>query len=82
MLSAGAGISSLHEGLASHVDAALGDGFAFDGARCDRIVASVLSRASADGLSTKGWQSRDCRSACCVGLRGRGGRKCRFGSPT
>ena len=36
--------SLLREGLASDVDTALGDAFAFDGVRCDRIVASVLAR--------------------------------------
>ncbi len=40
----------LREGLASHVDAALGDAFAFDGARCDRIVAGVLASGAAEGL--------------------------------
>ncbi|HXE22533.1 MAG TPA: RNA polymerase sigma factor [Rhodoferax sp.] len=43
--------SLLREGLASHVDAALGDAFAFDGARCDRIVAGVLARGVAEGVS-------------------------------
>ena len=37
----------LREGLASEFDVALGDAFSFDGARCDRIVAAVLSRAAA-----------------------------------
>lgn len=37
--------SLLREGLASDIDMALGDAFAFDGARCDRIVAAVLARA-------------------------------------
>jgi RNA polymerase sigma-70 factor (ECF subfamily) len=43
--------SLLREGLASQVDVALNDTFAFDGARCDRIVAGVLARAAAAGLS-------------------------------
>jgi RNA polymerase sigma-70 factor (ECF subfamily) len=43
--------SLLREGLASQVDVALNDTFAFDGARCDRIVACVLARATAGGLS-------------------------------
>lgn len=34
----------LREGLSRDVDVALGDAFAFDGARCDRVVASVLAR--------------------------------------
>lgn len=33
----------LREGLSREVDLALGDAFAFDGARCDRIVAAVLA---------------------------------------
>lgn len=36
--------SLLREGLASDVDASLGDAFSFDGERCDRIVESVLNR--------------------------------------
>ena len=32
--------------LSQHVDLALGDVFAFDGERCDRIVAAVLARAA------------------------------------
>jgi len=40
--------SLLREGLASDIDMALGDAFAFDGARCDRIVAAVLARAPAE----------------------------------
>jgi len=39
----------LREGLASDIDVALGDAFAFDGARCDRIVAAVLAHATAGG---------------------------------
>lgn len=38
----------LREGLASEIDVALGDAFAFDGARCDRIVATVLARIGAE----------------------------------
>lgn len=41
----------LREGLASDVDMALGDAFAFDGERCDRIVAAVLARGVAEGVS-------------------------------
>lgn len=41
--------SLLREGLASDIDMALGDAFAFDGARCDRIVAAVLARAATGG---------------------------------
>lgn len=43
--------SLLREGLASEIDTALGDVFSFDGARCDRIVAEVLSRGRAEGLA-------------------------------
>jgi RNA polymerase sigma-70 factor (ECF subfamily) len=43
--------SLLREGLASAVDIALLDAFSFDGARCDRIVAGVLVRASTRGLT-------------------------------
>lgn len=42
----------LREGLASQMDTAIGEVFAFDGARCDRLVASVLARARAEGLSS------------------------------
>ena len=38
----------LREGLASDIDTALGDAFAFDGARCDRIVRAVLGRVGAE----------------------------------
>ena len=38
----------LREGLASDIDATLGEVFAFDGARCDRVVAGVLARARAE----------------------------------
>ncbi|MCC6870624.1 MAG: RNA polymerase sigma factor [Burkholderiales bacterium] len=41
----------LREGLAQQVDVGLDDVFAFDGARCDRIVANVLAQAKAEGLS-------------------------------
>jgi len=41
----------LREGLASEMDTALGEVFAFDGARCDHIVANVLARGLAEGLS-------------------------------
>ena len=46
--------SLLREGLASQIDTTLGDAFAFDGARCDRIVAGVLAKGAAEGLSHKG----------------------------
>ena len=42
--------SILREGLASEMDTALGEIFAFDGARCDRIVENVLRRALAERL--------------------------------
>ncbi|MFI4931985.1 MAG: RNA polymerase sigma factor [Burkholderiales bacterium] len=38
----------LREGLSRDIDVATADAFAFDGERCDRIVASVLQRAAAD----------------------------------
>lgn len=34
----------LRESLAHDVDRAMADAFSFDGARCDRIVAAVMSR--------------------------------------
>jgi RNA polymerase sigma-70 factor (ECF subfamily) len=40
--------SLLREGLASRIDVTLSDAFAFDGARCDRIVAGVLARRKAE----------------------------------
>ncbi len=46
--------SLLREGLASHIDVTLGDAFAFDGARCNRLVAGVLARGAAEGLTAKG----------------------------
>lgn len=36
--------------LASHHDTRMGEAFAFDGARCDRITARTLERAKAEGL--------------------------------
>ena len=36
--------SLLREGLSRDVDFAIGDAFSFDGARCDRIVANVLTK--------------------------------------
>ena len=42
----------LREALAREIDFAYGDAFAFDGARCDRIVATVLERV-------KNLQARD-----------------------
>jgi RNA polymerase sigma-70 factor, ECF subfamily len=41
----------LREGLSRDVDLALGDAFAFDGARCDRVVAGVLARLAAERAS-------------------------------
>lgn len=38
----------LREGLSRDIDMALGDAFSFDGARCDRIVASVLAKLAED----------------------------------
>lgn len=43
--------SLLRESLASEIDIALGEAYAFDGARCDRIVAKVLARWRSAGLS-------------------------------
>lgn len=43
--------SLMRESLASEIDVALADAFAFDGERCDRMVASVLARALAEGLA-------------------------------
>lgn len=40
--------SMLRKGLARHADLSLGDAFAFDGARCDRIVATVLAQLAAN----------------------------------
>ena len=34
----------LREGLSRDIDVAVGDAFSFDGARCDRIVANVLTK--------------------------------------
>lgn len=45
--------SLMREGLASEIDVALGDAFAFDGERCDRIVATVLAKGRANGLSSE-----------------------------
>jgi RNA polymerase sigma-70 factor (ECF subfamily) len=45
--------SLLREGLSRDVDFAIGDAFAFAGARCDRIVASVLARVSEDRESSR-----------------------------
>ena len=36
--------SLMRENLASDIDVTLGDAFAFDGARCDRIVAGVMAK--------------------------------------
>ncbi|HMM54362.1 MAG TPA: RNA polymerase sigma factor [Candidatus Desulfobacillus sp.] len=44
----------LREGLAAGADAALQEAFAFDGERCDRIVARTLAAASAAGLLKEG----------------------------
>ena len=43
--------SLLRESLAREVDAGLAEAFAFDGARCDRIVAKVRTQAEAEGLA-------------------------------
>lgn len=43
--------SLLREGLAQDMDIALGGAFRFDGARCDRIVSSVLARGAAEALN-------------------------------
>lgn len=40
------------ESLASEINVALGDAFSLDGACCDRIVAAVLAKGRADGLSS------------------------------
>jgi RNA polymerase sigma-70 factor (ECF subfamily) len=40
----------LRQGLASDLDTPLDEVFAFDGARCDRLVAAVMRRAEAEGL--------------------------------
>lgn len=45
--------SILREGLASQIDVALNDAFAFDGDRCDRIVTGVLARARVEGFGSK-----------------------------
>lgn len=45
--------SLLRESLAQEIDSALGDAFAFDGARCDGIVSAVLARGRAEGLCGK-----------------------------
>jgi RNA polymerase sigma-70 factor (ECF subfamily) len=42
--------SLLRESLAQDMDAGLSEAFAFDGARCDRIVANVMARAQDEGL--------------------------------
>ncbi|HKU79760.1 MAG TPA: RNA polymerase sigma factor [Rhodanobacteraceae bacterium] len=39
----------MRESLASEIDVAMADAFAFDGERCDRIVAGVLARMGAAG---------------------------------
>jgi len=41
----------MRESLASQIDVALADAFAFDGERCDRIVAGVLAKRRAEELS-------------------------------
>jgi len=35
------------------MDSALGEVFAFDGARCDRLVEHVMRRGLAEGLANK-----------------------------
>ncbi len=44
----------MRKNLAGDIGQAVGDAFAFDGARCDRIVSSVLAKARATGLCTDG----------------------------
>lgn len=46
--------SLLRESLAHEMDAGLSEAFAFDGARCDRIVANVMARARIEGLDKSG----------------------------
>jgi RNA polymerase sigma-70 factor (ECF subfamily) len=41
--------SLMREGLSRDLDPAYEDAFAFDGERCDRIVAGVMARINADG---------------------------------
>jgi RNA polymerase sigma-70 factor (ECF subfamily) len=41
--------AQLRESLSRDMDFALEDAFSFDGARCDRIVASVLAGVTCDG---------------------------------
>jgi RNA polymerase sigma-70 factor, ECF subfamily len=43
----------LREALSRDVDMALGDAFAFDGARCDRVVASVQARLAQERHSAR-----------------------------
>lgn len=43
----------MRESLASEIDETLGEAFAYDGDRCDRMVASVLARAQVEGLAEK-----------------------------
>jgi RNA polymerase sigma-70 factor (ECF subfamily) len=49
--------SQLRESLAHVMDIAVEEAFAFDGARCDRIVAWVLARGHAEGLAHAAWIS-------------------------
>ncbi|WIT14186.1 RNA polymerase sigma factor [Paucibacter sediminis] len=42
----------LREALSQDMDVATGDAFSFDGARCDRIVAAVLSRLAAQASAS------------------------------
>lgn len=41
----------LRKALEGEAGQALGDAFAFDGARCDRMVAAVMARGEAEGLA-------------------------------
>jgi hypothetical protein len=43
----------LREGLATAIDTTLADTFAFDSARCDRIVASVLAHRRAPDTTAR-----------------------------
>ncbi|OJY63520.1 MAG: RNA polymerase subunit sigma [Sphingobium sp. 66-54] len=45
--------SLLRESIAQAMDVALDEAFAFDGERCDRIVAGVLARGRMEGLAGK-----------------------------
>lgn len=44
--------SLMRKSLSNDINSTLGDAFAFDGERCDRMVRNVLTRARVDGLSS------------------------------